>query len=212
MKKIQILDYGSGNLFSISDALSRASDRVRAFVDSTFHADTDALILPGVGSFSSAQRILNENRKEILEAVTRKKTPLFGICLGMQLMFEESEEGPGEGLGIFRGKVRRFASSLGTKVPHMGWNTITVSDGPRTTICESLADSEWVYYVHSYFAEPEERAIVRAWTQYGNKRFPALISSGNVFGSQFHPEKSHSAGSKIISNLVRIVLNGDTSS
>jgi glutamine amidotransferase len=206
-KKIQILDYGSGNLFSIKNAIERSSQDVEAIIDSTFQSDeSDGLVLPGVGSFASAQRILNENRKTILDSVNRGGMPLLGICLGMQLMFEESEEGTGEGLKIFGGRVMRFPRNSGLKIPHMGWNTISLSTKmPNSRLCRGLNDDEWVYYVHSYYPDPVDERIVCAWTEYGDSRFPAIIAQENVFGAQFHPEKSHTVGARIVSNFVNVV-------
>src|SRR5487761_56957 len=207
LTKIQILDYGSGNLFSIENALKRSSGAIEVKVSSKFRSrSADGLILPGVGSFSSAQKILSENKKAILEDVRSRKLPLLGICLGMQLLFEESEEGPGDGLKLFKGKVRRFRAVDSLKIPHMGWNTFhPASSG--SNFCKGLRMKEWAYYVHSYFPAPQDGRIVKAWTRYGNEKFPAIIESGRVFGTQFHPEKSQASGAKLISNFVSICEN-----
>ena len=202
---IQVLDYGSGNLFSIENALRGASDSINVKVSSRFESGkVDALVLPGVGSFSSAQEILSENKAEILEEVGSNKLPLLGICLGMQLLFEKSKEGPGEGLSIFKGGVERFTKPKnGTlKIPHMGWNTVEV--GSKSKFCSGLAPTEWAYFVHSYFPLPKDKAIVRAWTSYGRRRFASIVEQGNVFGTQFHPEKSQAFGRKLISNFARL--------
>lgn len=217
-RKIQILDYGSGNLFSIKNSLERLSKlrdlaNVDVAIDSRYppaEGTPDALILPGVGSFSSAQRVLGENREPILCDVRERRLPILGICLGMQLLFESSEEGAGEGLKLLRGRVRRLSPAAGCKVPHMGWNTISPSreappsEEPRR-LTEGLCASEWVYYVHSYFPEPEDLGVVEAWSEYAGTRFPAIVSHGNVFGTQFHPEKSHDCGARILSNFLAIV-------
>ncbi len=204
MTKIQILDYGSGNLFSIENAIKKSSESVEVEVSSKFTSNTvDGLVLPGVGSFSSAQKILSENKSAILQDVRSQRLPLLGICLGMQLLFEESEEGPGEGLKLFKGKVRRFRASEGLKIPHMGWNTINLSSS-SSGLCEGLGMKEWAYYVHSYFPEVEDGNIVKGWTTYGSEKFASIIERKNVFGTQFHPEKSQTSGAKLISNFVSI--------
>ena len=202
--KIQILDYGSGNLFSISDSITRISSHARVSVGSSYEKGTvDALVLPGVGSFTSAQRILSENREAILEDI-KEGMPVLGICLGMQLMFQKSEEGAGDGLGLFRGNVKRFVPSPTRKVPHMGWNTISFTK-KSSALLEGLDDYSWVYYVHSFYPASEDDDATRAWTDYERQRFPAAVESGKIFGTQFHPEKSHDAGSKIISNFLKSI-------
>jgi glutamine amidotransferase len=201
---IQILNYGSGNLFSIADALSRASN-IKVLVSSEYRkGKPDGLVLPGVGSFSSAQRILGENRDAILEDVQENKMPILGICLGMQLMFEESEEGPGSGLRLFRGNVVKFSPEPNLKVPHIGWNTLSLSK--KSSFCRGLSAQEWAYYVHSFYPSPKDRDIVKAWTKYGKQRFPAIIARENISGTQFHPEKSSKAGFKLVENFARSVL------
>ena len=200
---VQILDYGSGNLFSIKDALSRVSKKISVKVSSRYKEDSiDALVLPGVGSFTSAQKVLGNHRDSILSDV-KYGMPLLGVCLGMQLLFEQSEEGSGDGLGIFKGNVVKFRPEKDLKVPHMGWNTLSLTDGSK--FCKGLSKSEWVYYVHSYFPQPKDERIVKAWTGYGRQKFPAIIAKGNVFGTQFHPEKSSKAGSVLVTNFAGIV-------
>lgn len=164
----------------------------------------DGLVLPGVGSFTSAQRILDENREAILEDMANGNTAVLGICLGMQLLFERSTEGKGKGLGVFEGDVIRFVSSRGVKVPHMGWNTMIVPD-KESELCDKLSSPEWVYFVHSFYPIPKDKSIVKAWTEYGRGRFASVVEQNKVFGTQFHPEKSHSAGAKVLSNYVRAV-------
>ncbi len=204
MRKIQILDYGSGNLFSIENALKQ-SDSIEVQVSSELTESVDGLVLPGVGSFSSAQKILTRNKDRILDAVKSRKLPLLGICLGMQLLFEESEEGTGEGLKLFKGRVKRFSpKEESMKIPHMGWNTINL-DSSDSTFCKGLRSGEWTYYVHSYFPVPEDAKVVRAWTQYGSERFASIVESENILGTQFHPEKSQATGAKLISNFVSLV-------
>lgn len=202
---MQVLDYGSGNLFSISNALKKASPEIRVKIASSYErGKVDGIVLPGVGSFPSAQRILGENKEAILKDIEGNNVSLLGVCLGMQLLFEKSEEGEGMGLGVFSGNVVRFQKKPGLKVPHMGWNTINPR-GKKSTICKNLKNDEWVYYVHSFFPIPEEKDIVSAWTRYGSSRFAAVVERDNVFGTQFHPEKSHVTGAKILANYVRAI-------
>ena len=206
--KLQILDYGSGNLFSIRESLNRVSGKsVEPFISSSYKKGTvDALVLPGVGSFTSAQRILSMNREAILADIRDRRMPVLGICLGMQLMFQMSEEGEGDGLGLFEGKVKRFESTLARKVPHMGWNTINIDGSNGSSLLQGVSESSWVYFVHSYYPAPIDGEIVTAWTDYEGQTFPAVIESdGRIFGTQFHPEKSHSTGSLILSNFLRAV-------
>ena len=201
---VQILDYGSGNLFSIKDALSRVLGLNVRVSSKYMKGKTDGLVLPGVGSFSSAQGILSQNRESILEDVRDDKMPVLGICLGMQLMFQKSEEGPGRGLELFRGKVVKFRPEPKLKVPHMGWNTLALSG--KSQFSDGLSNGEWVYYVHSFYPSPEDLAIVKAWTKYGKQQFPAIVSDNNISGTQFHPEKSSKAGFKLVNNFAKQVL------
>jgi imidazole glycerol-phosphate synthase subunit HisH len=204
---IQVLDYGSGNLFSIRDALGRVSPNIKVKISSKYRkGGVDGLVLPGVGSFSSAQRILGENRDAILEDANVNQMPLLGVCLGMQLMFEKSEEGQGKGLTLFRGKVLKFRPEPNLKVPHMGWNTLKLTKS-KSALCKGLSGEEWVYYVHSFYPSPQDESIASAWTTYGSQRFPAVIERNNIFGTQFHPEKSSKAGFKLISNFAKSVLD-----
>ncbi|MDG6907355.1 MAG: imidazole glycerol phosphate synthase subunit HisH [Nitrososphaerota archaeon] len=202
---VQVLDYGSGNLFSIGDALGRVSPDIKVNVSSKYQkGKIGGLVLPGVGSFTSAQRILGENRKAILDDI-ESGMPILGVCLGMQLMFEKSEEGTGKGLELFRGNVLKFKPEPNLKVPHMGWNNLKISNA-KSLICKGLSKEEWVYYVHSFYPSPEDEGIVSGWTTYGTQRFPAVIERYNIFGTQFHPEKSSKAGFKMIRNFARCVL------
>jgi glutamine amidotransferase len=207
-KTIQVLDYGSGNLFSIQNSIEKVSKgKVKVTVRSDFQQEqTDGLILPGVGSFSSAQKILEQNRERIIDSLNCGSLYLFGICLGMQLLFEKSEEGSGRGLSIFKGNVRRFVQDSNTKIPHMGWNTFKLVSQPVSKFCVGLQEESWAYYVHSYFPRPKDKLIVKAWTLYGRDRFPAIIEKEKILGTQFHPEKSGTTGLKLISNFVNQVI------
>jgi glutamine amidotransferase len=193
--KFLILDYGVGNHFSINNALDRLG--VVSEISSEIPKKSiDAIILPGVGSFSSAQEILAKNRGKI-KAEVKAGTPLLGICLGMQLLFTKSEEGKGLGLSFFQDPVVRFGNHV--KTPHIGWNTLEEISS-HSVLADGVSDGEWVYYVHSYF--PKTNGVhVMATTTYG-ERFPAIVEKENVFGTQFHPEKSQKTGLKILQNFV----------
>ncbi|MDA4111907.1 MAG: imidazole glycerol phosphate synthase subunit HisH [Thaumarchaeota archaeon] len=207
---IQILDYGSGNLFSIKDSLNRVSPQLKVKISTDYEEGRmDGLVLPGVGSFSSAQRLLVKNRPAILRDVSTKKMPILGICLGMQLMFEKSEEGKGIGLKLFKGNVVRFESKQNLKVPHMGWNRVLLKKDAmdNSNFCYDLPASDWAYFAHSFFPEATDGNFINATTRYGNQTFPSIIQNDNIVGTQFHPEKSGDFGFKIISNFARAVIS-----
>jgi len=195
---IQILDYGSGNLFSITKALKKVAPNILVRVSQDYKAGKiDGLILPGVGSFTSAQEILDLCRKEILEDV-QSGLPVLGICLGMQLMFEKSEEGPGTGLRIFQGKVVRFRKKKGLKVPHMGWNRVNLS-ASDSKFSTGLKNGGWAYFAHSYYPLPKKSlGIVLGKTSVSGISFPSIIERENVVGTQYHPEKSGEFGQKLL--------------
>ena len=199
-----MLDYGSGNLFSISSALRKISSDIVVKISSVYKpGTTDGLVLPGVGSFTSGQKILRANKSAILHDIEARRTSVLGICLGMQLLFESSEEGEGTGLGIFKGNVVKFANDASLKVPHMGWNTINLTKESR--LCKGVRDDEWVYFVHSFYPIPNDNSIVKAWTKYGKQRFASVVEQKNIFGTQFHPEKSQATGVKLLSNYIQSV-------
>ena len=195
--RVEIFNYGAGNLFSIQAALRREGAKTALTRDGRRIAEADAVVLPGVGSFNQAAKVLPMGR--IKDAVGSGK-PLLGVCLGLQLFFSKSEEGPGRGLALFPGEVRRFASSK-AKVPQIGWNTLRVTRAAELT--EGLADESWVYYVNSYYPETKGSFVV-ATTDYGVE-FPALVSEKNLYGTQFHPEKSGTAGRRILQNFLAAV-------
>jgi imidazole glycerol-phosphate synthase subunit HisH len=195
--RIEIFNYGAGNLFSIQAALQKEGAKTSLTKDGKGIEKADAIVLPGVGSFNQAAKMLPMRR--IRDAVDSGK-PLLGVCLGLQLFFSKSEEGNGRGLSLFPGEVRKFRAS-GVKVPQIGWNTLTVRKGSELT--EGLEDEPWVYYVNSYYPSTEGKWVV-ATTKYGVE-FPALVSQKNVYGAQFHPEKSGEAGRTILRNFLKAV-------
>ncbi len=195
--RIEIFNYGAGNLFSIQAAMRKEGAKTSLTKDGRRLEEADAVVLPGVGSFNQAAKMLPMGK--IREAVESGK-PLLGVCLGLQLFFSRSEEGPGRGLLLFPGEVKKFSASR-VKVPQIGWNTIAVRRSSELT--EGLADESWVYYVNSYYPETKGGFVV-ATTKYGVE-FPALVCERNVYGTQFHPEKSGDAGRLIIQNFLRAV-------
>ena len=193
-----VLDYGVGNLHSVTKALESAGARVRIVKEPARLAEADALILPGVGAFGEAARKLLPY-KESLFALLDDGKPLLGICLGMQLLFESSDESPGaQGLGYIRGHVRRLVHP---KLPHIGWNTLATVDGEP--LFAGLPEGPHVYYVNTYAPRPEEPVTI-ATTTYG-ETFTAAVRKRHAWGVQFHPEKSGPAGLAIVRNFVRSV-------
>jgi imidazole glycerol-phosphate synthase subunit HisH len=191
---IALIDYGTGNLHSLIKALETGGAAVRVEQDLTRALDAAAIVLPGVGSFSPAAAQLAGGAVALHAALAAGK-PCLGICLGMQLLFETSEEGDGAGLSVLGGRVRRLS---GRRVPHMGWNEVLMMDDPLFAGCDELL----VYYANSFAVEPADESDVIGWTHYGAERFPAAVRRDNVWGVQFHPEKSGQAGLRVIHNFL----------
>lgn len=185
--RLTILDYGAGNLHSLAKAFTAVAD-VRLEPDVAAALDTDVLVLPGVGAFGLAATGLALHRASIRTAIA-DGLPLIGVCLGMQLLFEGSDEAAGTGLGVFAGRVVRLNEP---RVPQMGWNAVCGTGDPHLTTAR-LATA---YYANSYVCRPDgdAKGQVTAWSTYGDTRFPAVIRAGRVVGMQFHPEKSSSPG------------------
>jgi len=199
---IAIVDYGIGNLGSVTKGFRHAGAETVLTGDPAALAAAEALVLPGDGAFAaSMDELRSRGLVDVLIDVARTGTPLLGICIGMQLLFEESEEhGRHAGLGLLPGRVRRFDDSL--VVPHMGWNSLSF---PRPhPLFDGLAPGSYVYFVHSYFCEPKEPGDVLATSDYGHD-FAAVVGRGNVLGVQFHPEKSQAVGLRMVENFVRLV-------
>lgn len=207
---IGIIDYGMGNLYSVSKALERLKYDYQISGDPAELAKMDGLLLPGVGSFKDAMHILNETGlTEFIKGQAAEGKPLLGICLGMQLLFEKSEEnGLTDGLGLLTGKVVRFRgvdeNGSSYKVPHMGWNSLTYH-GESPLLCD--VEEGYVYFVHSYHVDTEEQEVLLASSKY-DVDVPAVVGKGNVFGTQFHPEKSGDLGMKMLQNFAEIVEKG----
>lgn len=199
MPEAVIFDYGVGNLLSLKCALEKVGLNAKISVSAQQLKKADAIALPGVGNFSAAITKLDAVKETLLEAVERG-TPLLGICLGLQLFFPESEEGPGKGLALFEGKAVRLQGVV--KVPHMGWNTLRLVK--QSEFFEGVADESYMYFVHSLYPVPADEGIVAAETEYG-ATFASAVASKNVFGTQFHPEKSGDVGLKILENFAKTV-------
>lgn len=200
---IAIIDYDAGNLKSVEKALIRLGEEVVVSRDRDVILNADKVILPGVGSFGDAMGKLKEYEldKVIYEVVESGK-PFLGICLGLQLLFESSEESPGvPGLGILKGKILRIPDCEGLKIPHMGWNSLKLQNQGR--LFEGIEGEAYVYFVHSYYLKAEEPEIVKASTWYSTE-IHASVEKGNVFACQFHPEKSSDLGLHLLKNFAAL--------
>jgi glutamine amidotransferase len=199
---IAIMDYGMGNLRSVQKAFQKVGAEAVVTDEREIIESARAVVLPGVGAFGDAMTNLrSQGLVETIERVVERGTPLLGICLGLQLFFEESDEmGLHQGLGFFPGRVRRF--DVGLKVPHIGWNQVHIHR--QSPLLDGLADDSYAYFVHSYYVEPTEDDDILATTDYGLD-FASIVGRGNVFGIQFHPEKSQDVGIRILSNFVAMI-------
>lgn len=199
---ITIIDYGAGNLSSVDKACRHIGYETEVTSDTDKILKASKLILPGVGSCGDAMQKLRESG--IADAVVRQVkegTPLLGICLGLQMLFESSEEGNVNCLGLVSGKIKRFPGDMGLKVPQIGWNSITPSKNSR--LFKGIPDSSYVYFVHSYYAQCASEADSAAKAEYGIV-FDAAVEKGNLFATQFHPEKSGDTGLKILDNFLKL--------
>ena len=200
---ICIIDYGMGNIHSVQKALQHCGAQTRVTNDPGEIASSAKAVLPGVGAFADAMRELEkQGLVPVILAHLKDNKPFLGICLGMQLLFEQSEESKGtRGLCVFRGKVRRFSDQQRLKVPHMGWNQLKVTS--KCPLLEGVPDNAYVYFCHSYYPEPLDKELAAATTDYGID-FASLVNKGNIFGAQFHPEKSQSVGLQILRNFIEL--------
>ena len=200
---IAIIDYDAGNLKSVEKALVSLGEEVLVSRDSSEILQADKVILPGVGSFGDAMNNLDKfGLVDTIKKVTRNGTPFLGICLGLQLLFKESDETPGaEGLDILPGKILKIPAKEGFKIPHMGWNSLDVNPGAK--LFKGLEGNPYVYFVHSYYLKAADENIVAASTEY-TTHIHASVESGNVFACQFHPEKSSEVGLKILKNFASL--------
>jgi glutamine amidotransferase len=196
--RVAIFDFGAGNLFNITLALRRQRLEAEVVQQIPQALPYDALVFPGVGNFAPAISRLDPFRERVAD-LAAEGTPILGICLGMQLMCESSEEGPAKGLGLVKGEVARLPDSC--KIPHIGWNRLEIK--APNGVLRGIPDGSWCYFVHSYYLRGEE-SIVSAQTEYG-VTFPSVIESGNLTGTQFHPEKSAETGRTLIRNFASML-------
>lgn len=200
---IAIIDYDAGNLKSVEKALLSLGQETVVTRDREELLSADKVILPGVGNFGDAmQKLRTYGLEPVIRELVKRRIPFLGICLGLQLLFEESEEAPGvPGLGILKGKILRIPEGAGLKIPHIGWNSLKLENQGR--LFEGLSDEPYVYFVHSYYLKAEDEAIVKAVTEYGT-RIHASVEQDNVFACQFHPEKSSGTGLRILENFSKL--------
>ncbi len=202
---IAVIDYKRGNLRSVQKALERMGGDAVITSDPALIKEADAVVLPGVGAFGDCLRNLEELGlvNPVLDAITSNK-PFLGICLGLQLLFQESEEfGKTLGLGVIKGRVVKFENMNGLKIPHMGWNSIKkVSHSP---LLNEVENGSYFYFVHSYYVVPEDENLIATKTTYGPVEFTSMIQRNNLWATQFHPEKSQKVGLRVFKNFINMV-------
>lgn len=200
---IAIIDYDAGNLKSVEKAISHIGEESIITRDFGVIRNADKVILPGVGAFGMAMDNLKKYELDkLIDEIVAENKPMLGICLGLQLLFEGSDESEGvEGLGLLKGRIIKIPDVEGIKVPHIGWNSLDLQNGGR--LFKDMPEEPYVYFVHSYYLQAEDELIVKAVTDYGT-RIHASVEKDNLFACQFHPEKSSSTGLKILKNFVTL--------
>lgn len=200
---IGIIDYDAGNIKSVEKAFLHLGEEVLVSRNPEILLKADKVVLPGVGSFGQAMENLNRyGLVQVIQEIVGSGTPFLGICLGLQLLFEKSEESPGvKGLGILKGEILKIPFSPGLKIPHMGWNSLKLQNNGR--LFQGIPEDTYVYFVHSYYLKAEEEEIVKAVTDYSTC-IHASVEKNNVFACQFHPEKSSNYGLKILENFAAV--------
>lgn len=200
---IAMIDYDAGNIKSVEKALLLLGQEVEVTGDPERILKAEKVILPGVGAFGDAMENLKRaGLDEVIRRVAAKGTPFMGICLGLQLLFERSDEAPGaKGLGLLEGEILKIPDQEGLKIPHMGWNSLHLEHGGR--LFRGIEEQSYVYFVHSYYLKAKEESIVKASTEYST-HIHASVEKDNIFGCQFHPEKSSEVGLRILKNFVEL--------
>lgn len=203
---IAITDYGMGNLRSVSKAFEHIGAGVSITSSAKEILKADALVVPGVGAFGDC--ITNLKHAGLIDTIKefiKTGKPYLGLCLGMQILFDKSEEAQNiSGLGILAGSVKKFPASLGLKIPHMGWNQIRNTEyGIQNTILKNIPNNSYVYFVHSYYVDPDDKSVIATETEYGIK-FCSMIHKNNIWATQFHPEKSQKIGLQILKDFVKL--------
>ncbi len=201
---IALIDYGMGNIRSVSKALEAVGGDVKITQDAEDMKRAKALVLPGVGAFCDCiENLKTLGLLHVLKEEILNGKPYLGICLGMQILFTESEEfGLHKGLDLIKGKVLRFSLPVGYKIPHMGWNTLKIKKKNKLTV--HIPQNSYFYFVHSYYVQPEEENVIAGVTDYGGE-FTSMIVYENIFATQFHPEKSQKRGLKILENFLKLI-------
>ncbi len=201
---VAIIDYGAGNILSVQKALDHIGCENVVTSDAAVISAADGVVLPGVGSFGDAMdNLTRRGLRETVKEFAGSGKPFLGICLGLQVMFDTSEESPeAEGLSLLAGRVTRFPPDMGLKIPHIGWNSIAFDR--RCPLFKGLPEEPYVYFVHSYYLQAKEEGVVSATAEYG-LRFHAAVWKDNVFATQFHPEKSGSVGLRILENFAELI-------
>ena len=200
---VAVIDYDAGNIKSVEKALLYLGQDVKVTRDKNVILSADRVILPGVGAFGDAMgKLRSYGLEEVIKEVVSQGTPFLGICLGLQLLFEESDETPGvKGLGLLPGSIRRIPDKEGLKIPHMGWNSLDIREG--ASLFQGIEGHPYVYFVHSYYLSAKREEDVAATTFYSTK-IHASVEHDNIFACQFHPEKSSEVGLKILDNFIHL--------
>ena len=204
---IGLIDYGMGNLHSVQKAFDRLGRPLRIIKGPEQAEECFALILPGVGAYDPAINQLKESGFiPVLQEWGETNRPILGICLGLQLLFESSEEGSAKGLGIFKGHIKKLPTNQGERIPHMGWSQI--SKRKECPLLHNELDKEWMYFVHSYFAVPKAKSDLAATARFGSKDVTAIIWEGRIGACQFHPEKSSNSGQMMLLRWIKWLESG----